>query len=72
MEYPEQKNINTIVSIVKHYEVCEKHFETLKEHFDKQPNKFYNDKSTIIFNAIERNGIKVNIPLSIPSSFLTL
>jgi hypothetical protein len=62
-KHPEQKNINTIVPIVKHYEVCEKHFETLKEHFDKQPNKFYNDKATIIFNAIERNGIKVNIPL---------
>ena len=62
-KHPEQKNINTIIPIVKHYEVCEKHFETLKEHFDKQPNKFYNDKSTIIFNAIERNGIKVNIPL---------
>jgi len=62
-KHPEQKNINIIIPIVKHYEVCEKHFETLKEHFGKQPNKFYNDKATIIFNAVERNGIKVDVPL---------
>ncbi len=62
-KYPEQKNINIIVPIVKHYEVCERHFDTLKEYFDIQPNKFYNDKTTIVFNAIERNGIKVNVPL---------
>lgn len=62
-KHPEQKNINTIIPIVKHYEVCEKHFDTLKEYFHIEPNKFYNDKATIVFNAIEHNGIKVNIPL---------
>jgi hypothetical protein len=62
-KHPEQKNINTIIPIVKHYEVCERHFEMLKKYFNTPINKFYNDKTTIVFNAIERNGIKVNVPL---------
>jgi hypothetical protein len=59
-KYPEQKDINTIVPIVKHYEVCEKHFDILKPHFNTHPNKFFNDRATIIFNKIESEGIKVN------------
>jgi hypothetical protein len=59
-KHSEQKNINTIIPIVKHYEVCEKHFDILKPYFNVQPNKFLNDKATIIFNKIESEGIKVN------------
>ena len=59
-KYPEQKNINTIIPIVKHYEVCENHFNALKPYFNLPVNKFYNDKATLVFNAIERNGIKID------------
>jgi hypothetical protein len=59
-KYQEQKNINTIIPIVKHYEACETHFNTLKPHFNLPVNKFYNDKATLIFNSIEQNGIKIN------------
>jgi hypothetical protein len=62
-KHPEQKNINTIIPIVKHYEACEIHFNTLKPYFNLPVNKFYNDKATLVFNAIERNGIKINSQL---------
>jgi len=59
-KHPEQKNINTIIPIVKHYEICEKHFNSLKPYFNYHVNSFYNDKTTLVFNSIEKNGIKVN------------
>jgi len=59
-KYPEQKNINTIIPIVKHYEICEKHFNALKPYFGLPVNPFYNDKTTIVFNKIESEGIKVD------------
>jgi hypothetical protein len=55
-KYPNLHNLNTIVPIVKHYEVCEQNFAN----FDiKEINPFYN-KAALVFNQLERAGIKVN------------
>jgi hypothetical protein len=53
-------DINTIVPIVKHYESCEKNYSELSPYFTNPINPFYNNKATIVFNIIEKNGIKIN------------
>jgi hypothetical protein len=54
--YPQLQNLNTIVPIVKHYEVCEQNFLN----YDKtNQNPFYN-KAALVFNQLERAGIKVD------------
>lgn len=53
-------DINTIVPIVKHYESCEKNYSELSSYFSKPINPFYNNKATVIFNIIEKNGIKID------------
>ena len=58
--YQDLGDINRIIPIVKHYELCEAMFETLKWNIPKGINKFYNTKATLVFNHIERNGLKVN------------
>lgn len=59
-KYPNEKNLNVVIPIVKHYEACEQHFQTLQKTFGGTINNFYNNRATIVFNAIERNGIKIN------------
>jgi hypothetical protein len=54
--YPEIQNLNTIVPIVKHYEVCEQNFANYEK---IRMNSFYN-KATLVFNQLERAGIKVD------------
>jgi len=55
-KYPNLHNLNTIIPIVKHYEVCEQNFTN----FDSiRINPFYN-KAALVFNQLERAGIKVN------------
>ena len=58
--YPNKKNINKIIPIVKHYEYCEEIYNNLKDKINEPINEFYNSKSSMVFNAIERNGIRVN------------
>ena len=58
--HPNNKHINEIVPIVKHYESCEYNFNELKHLLKNEVNNFYNNTSTLVFNAIERNGLKVN------------
>jgi len=53
-------DINRIVPIVKHYEVCEKNYNNLKQYFNVRVNEFYNNRVPLVFNAIERNGIQVD------------
>lgn len=56
-------DINKIIPIVKHYEVCEQIYNDLKpniKNIDTPYNKFFNSKATLVFNAIERNGLRVN------------
>jgi len=48
------------VPITKHYEVCEQRYDDLEHRVDTVVNPFYNDKTTLVFNAIERNGIKID------------
>jgi hypothetical protein len=55
-KYPNLQDLNTIIPIVKHYEVCEQNFANFKS---KELNPFYN-KAAIVFNQLERAGIKVN------------
>lgn len=54
-----KQDINRIVPIVKHYEVCEKNYNNLKQYFNEQVNEFYNNRVPLVFNAIERSGIQV-------------
>ena len=58
--YPNKKDINRIIPIVKHYEYCENVFNDLKERINEPINEFFNNKATIVFNAIERSGLKID------------
>ena len=55
-KYPNIQNLNTIVPIVKHYEVCEQNFANFNP---TRINPFYN-KAALVFNQLERAGIKVD------------
>jgi hypothetical protein len=55
-KYPQIQNLNIIVPIVKHYEVCEQNFANFN---DTKINPFYN-KAYLVFNQLERAGIKVD------------
>jgi hypothetical protein len=55
-KYPNLQNLNTIVPIVKHYEVCEQNFANFNP---TRINPFYN-KAALVFNQLERAGIKVD------------
>ena len=59
-KYPNKKDINRIIPIVKHYEYCEKMFNDLKSRINEPINEFYNNRATVVFNAIERSGLRVN------------
>ena len=59
-KYPNKKDINRIIPIVKHYEYCEKTFEDLKPRINEPVNEFYNNRASVVFNAIERSGLRVN------------
>ena len=54
--YPQVPNLNTIVPIVKHYEVCEQNHSNFS---DIRINSFY-QKADLVFNQLERAGIKVD------------
>jgi len=53
-------DINRIIPVVKHYEVCEKNYNNLKQYINEPINEFYNNRVPLVFNAIERNGIQVD------------
>jgi hypothetical protein len=58
--HPSRVDTNAIVPITKHYEVCEQVYEDLEHRINQPINQFYNNKATLVFNAIERNGIKID------------
>ena len=58
--FPDLLSINQIVPITKHYEVCEQVYDDLEHHVTSALNPFYNDRATLVFNAIERSGIKID------------
>ena len=50
-------HVNPLVPIVKHYEVCEENYRNFTF---TRTNSFYNNRATIVFNMLERTGIKVD------------
>jgi hypothetical protein len=57
--------VNKIIPIVKHYEVCEQMYNDLLPNMCEpktQYHKFFNNKVTVVFNAIEQNGLRINKP----------
>ena len=58
--FPDLLTVNQLVPITKHYEVCEQVYDDLEHRVNTAVNPFYNDKATLVFNAIERNGIKID------------
>ena len=58
--FPDLKTVNQLVPITKHYEVCEQVYDDVEHRINTAVNPFYNDKATLVFNAIERNGIKID------------
>jgi len=64
-KYSNNKELNKIIPIVKHYEVCEMIWRDLKDNIKTDKNKyyeFYNSKTSVVFNAIERSGLRVHVP----------
>jgi hypothetical protein len=62
-QQPNKTDINRIIPIVKHYEVCENIYNQLKETLElPKPEylKFYN-KGALAFFGIEKNGVKVDL-----------
>ena len=58
--FPDLLTVNQLVPITKHYEVCEQIYDDLEHRVNTVVNPFYNDRATLVFNAIERNGIKID------------
>jgi hypothetical protein len=61
-KHPNKTDINKIIPIVKHYEVCENIYDKLQQVIlEPKPEyvKFYN-KGALAFFGIEKNGIKIN------------
>ncbi|MDA8940687.1 hypothetical protein N9H34_00990 [bacterium] len=61
-KHKDNHELNLIIPIVKHYELCETIFEDLKANINKEKTKydeFFNSRVSVVFNAIERNGIHI-------------
>ena len=63
-KHKDNREINIIIPIVKHYEICERTYSDLQVNIGKNTNydTFFNSKTSLVFNAIERNGIRVHKP----------
>ena len=59
--HKDEPNVNEFIPVVKHYEVCENIFLELKANINKVDDygKFYNERVSMVFNAIERVGIQI-------------
>ena len=63
--HSDNPQLNKIIPIVKHYEVCEQIFEDLKNNINTKKTKydeFFNSRVSLVFNAIERSGVRVHVP----------
>ena len=60
-QHRNNREINVIIPIVKHYETCERIYNDLKSNIGKDTkyNEFFNTKTSLVYNAIERNGIVI-------------
>ena len=62
-EHKDNPELNLIIPIVKHYELCETIFRDLKANINIEKTKydeFFNSKVSLVFNAIERNGVRIH------------
>ncbi len=62
-EYKDNPELNLIIPIVKHYELCETIFRDLKANINIEKTKydeFFNSRVSVVFNAIERSGIRIH------------
>ena len=57
-KYPKKKDINRIIPVTKHYEYCEELFSN--QEFPTDINSFYDTKASLVFNIIERSGLKID------------
>jgi hypothetical protein len=61
-KHKDNHELNLIIPIVKHYELCETIFEDLKANINKEKTKydeFFNSRVSVVFNAIEQSGIRI-------------
>lgn len=59
--YSNRYNVNTLISLSKHYEKCNNFFNSLSiSNIDNKVYTFYNTHTIKAFNNIESNGIKIN------------
>jgi hypothetical protein len=64
-KYKDNKELNLIIPIVKHFELCETIFRDLKANINNKKTEygqFYNSRVSLVFNAIERSGLRVHVP----------
>lgn len=64
-KHKDEKNINTFIPVAKHYEMCEQIYNDLKLNINQiktDYDEFFNHRVSVVFNAIERNGIQVHVP----------
>ena len=62
-KHKDNPELNLIIPIVKHYELCETIFEDLKANINIEKTKydeFFNSRVSVVFNAIERSGIRIH------------
>ena len=62
-QHKDNPELNLIIPIVKHYELCETIFEDLKANINKEKTKydeFFNSRVSVVFNSIERSGIRIH------------
>ena len=62
-QHKDNPELNLIIPIVKHYELCETIFRDLKANINIKRTKyddFFNSKVSVVFNAIERSGIRIH------------
>ena len=62
-KHKDNRELNLIIPIVKHYELCENIFRDLKANINIKKTKydeFFNSRVSVVFNAIERSGIRIH------------
>ena len=62
-KHKDNHELNLIIPIVKHYELCETIFRDLKANINREKTRydeFFNNKTSMVFNSIERNGIRIH------------
>jgi len=62
-QHKDNPELNLIIPIVKHYELCENIFKDLKANINIEKTKydeFFNSRVSVVFNAIERSGLRIH------------